>query len=144
MHIFTCLCLSLIHGIWAIRIDGKDFKIMKGNKALLNITKTIGARSAIECATKCGSSNACTHANFRNSKCEFLNFTSAELEINLTDEGGSKYICKYEFILYIPLTNGCPIISQNECIYPSLTLCQPSLNSSGYIWLPQCLFIFNI
>ena len=86
--------MSLIYEIKAIVINEKDYKIVKGKKALLNATTVTGARSVIECATKCGNSNGCIQANFKNSKCEFLKNDSPGIEIHFEEDAGSKYICK--------------------------------------------------
>ena len=89
----------MIYEIRAIVIDGHDYKIVKGKKALLNITAITNARSVLECAIKCGRSNECTHSNFRNAKCEFLKLDSSGMEIHVEEDAGSKYICKLFFIL---------------------------------------------
>ena len=97
MNLFKLFFLNLIYEIRSIDISGKDYKLVKGKKALLNVTMTAKARSVIECATKCDSSNECTHANFRNGKCEFLKAVSPGIETHITEEAGSKYICKLYF-----------------------------------------------
>ena len=99
MNLFMFFCLSMIYEVEASdMIRGKYFKIVKGKKALLNVTSTIAARSMLECGIICDSSNACTHANFRNSRCEFLLYETFGTEISFEEDARYKYICKLFFV----------------------------------------------
>ena len=84
----------MIYEIIAIDVGGKNYKIIKEKKALLNVTATTGARSAIHCATKCASDDECTHANFQNAQCEFLKHESLGTDIHFEEDAGYKYMCK--------------------------------------------------
>ena len=95
MNLFPCLLLAFIYKVSATNINGKDYKILKDKRALLNVTLTARSHSAIECATKCERSSECTHANYKNSNCEFLKYEPPYAEIVVGDDGGSKYICKF-------------------------------------------------
>ena len=94
MKLLQFVFLSLVYEIRAINIIGKEYKIGRGKKALLNVAAVTGARSALECATKCAASNICTHANFRNASCEFLKYESHDRVIGIEEDANSKYICK--------------------------------------------------
>ena len=98
MNLLKCIILALINEIKAIDIAGHDYKIFNDKRAQLNITTNATSRSVIECATQCERSNECTHANFRNSKCEFLKYESPTTEIIIADDRGSKYICKLHLL----------------------------------------------
>ena len=97
MELFKFLILCLIYKVNSIHIGRKDYKILKGRKALLNVTLTARAHSAIECATKCAKRNDCNHANFGNSQCEFLNYETPGVEIEFEDQPSTKFICKCVF-----------------------------------------------
>ena len=101
MNLSKFFVLILINKVRAFELDGYNYKIVKGKKAVLNVTETMASRSAIECAKKCDSSNECTHANFRNKTCQFLKYDVSEMGINFKEEPSTKYICKYTILLYL-------------------------------------------
>ena len=96
MDFIVYMSLCLIYKVYAIEIEGKQYTIRKGVKAQLNVTTVINARSAIQCAVQCAKTDECTHANYRNSTCEFLDYESPGIVIEMLDEDGSKYLCKYD------------------------------------------------
>ena len=93
MDPFKFLLFGLIYEIKAI-IAAKEFKILKGQKALLNAMSIARAHSATECALKCNKRDDCNHANFGNSQCEFLKYETPGTEIVFEDESEIEFIYK--------------------------------------------------
>ena len=84
-----------IYQIGAIEINGKTFKFLKGIQANLNVTRVTDARSVVECAIHCRNAEGCSRANFRYSTCEILDVDPGRRDIELVEEHGSMYICKF-------------------------------------------------
>ena len=101
MMILIFACLSLVHQISSLEIDGEHFKSIKAIQANLNIKKVVNASSVVQCATHCSNDEGCTRANYYDSTCEMLDFEPDGGEIELVEEHNSKYICKFESLLLI-------------------------------------------
>ncbi len=60
----------------------------------MNISSTADAVSIINCAGRCAKTEGCNRINFGLSMCELLQETVG-VEIEIVEEGGVDYLCKF-------------------------------------------------
>ena len=94
MDLFKFLIVCFIYKINASFTARKEYKILKGQKATLNITATAHAGSVEECAIRCAKRHNCSHANFGNSNCDILKYDMPGIEIMFENEANTEFICK--------------------------------------------------
>ena len=95
MRLILNFIIGLICGSYAFEIEENHYKVLNGVKALSNVMERVSTHSSKSCATKCARTNGCTHANFWDSTCEFLNQEIPGIEIGFETENDAKFLCEY-------------------------------------------------